>query len=168
MIKLLNGRGQLGNFLKNKIKNYQTEKEVFIYHTWNVWDKSEESQAKEYEKLKSFIDNNNNTGRVIFISTYSDNDNYYVHYKQKAEAYILLNCEDSIILRLPSLIGNKGIFKKLKQKECSPYGILQIMSLEQASNKILEFVDYKGLSRTFTITGENIKAETLNELLHIL
>ena len=36
MITLLNGRGQLGDSLKKEIENQNTEKQVFIYHTWNV------------------------------------------------------------------------------------------------------------------------------------
>ena len=167
MITLLNGRGQLGDSLKKEIENQNTEKQVFIYHTWNVWDKKSDLQVQEYKKFKEFVDENKNSGRMIFISTYSENDNYYVYYKQKSEAYLLMNWEDSIVLRLPSLIGSKGIFKRLKNRECSPYGVIQIMSLEKASKKILEFVDYKGLSRVFTITGEDIKADTLSELLHI-
>tara|TARA_R100000008_G_scaffold64178_1_gene41290 strand:- start:416 stop:922 length:507 start_codon:yes stop_codon:yes gene_type:complete len=167
MITLINGRGQLGEALKEQIKECETEKNVFIYHTWNVWDKKKDSQKKEFNKFKAFVDKNRNNGRIIFISTYSENDNHYVHYKQKSESYLLLNCEDCLVLRLPSLIGKKGIFQRLKNKECNPYGMIEIMTLHTASKKIMEFINYDGLGKSFTIVGEKISVTTLNELIHL-
>ena len=33
MVKLINGRGQLGEKLKTKFSNYSTEYDITIYHT---------------------------------------------------------------------------------------------------------------------------------------
>jgi hypothetical protein len=166
MITLLNSKGQLGTVLKEQIKSFETTKNVFIYHTWNVWDKNVDPQKKEYDKFKTFVDDNKDKGRIIFISTYSEGNNYYVHYKQKSEAYLLSNCEDCLIIRFPNLIGNKGIFNRLKNKECEPYGEIEIMSLEEASTKILELINYDGLVKSFTVKGETINVVTLNKIIH--
>ena len=117
MITLLNGKGQLGATLEQHIADFETKKNILIYHTWNVWDKNVDPQKKEYDKFKTFVDDNKDKGRIIYISTYSGANNYYVHYKQKSEAYLITKCEDCLIIRLPNLIGNKGIFNKLKNKE---------------------------------------------------
>ena len=47
MIKLINGRGQLGSFLK-QLENISIDKEIYIYHTWNIEDKSKNTQKKEF------------------------------------------------------------------------------------------------------------------------
>jgi hypothetical protein len=36
MIRLINGRGQLGEKLSQKFTNYQTDQDIAIYHTWKV------------------------------------------------------------------------------------------------------------------------------------
>lgn len=166
MITLVNGRGQLGEHLRRKINNVKTKDMVYIYHTWNVWDKSLNSQKKEYEKFCDFVKEYKLKGKIIFVSTYSSSDNHYVFYKQKAEAFLLLNCENSLTIRLPNLIGSKGIFNKLKTKTVDPYGQLEIMKLEEAASKIIEFSFYKGLCRSFTFRGQQISATTLNEIIH--
>jgi hypothetical protein len=166
MISLLNGKGQLGSILQEQIKNFETTKDVFIYHTWNVWDKNPKPQKKEYDKFKKFVDENKQKGRIIFISTYSEGNNHYVHYKQKSEAHLISSCNDCLIIRLPNLIGNKGIFNRLKNKECEPYGEIEIMSLETAARSILELVNYDGLAKSFTVKGEIISVVTLNKIIH--
>ena len=107
MIHLINGRGQLGEQLKQVLINHQTSEEVYIYHTWNVQDKAEMPQQEEYKKLQSFVDTHCNQ-KIIFISTKSEKETWYTHYKQLAEAYVLLHCKQSIIVRLPTIVG-KGI-----------------------------------------------------------
>jgi len=166
MINLLNGKGQLGSILQEQIKNIQTTKNIFIYHTWNVWDKSQDAQKKEYKKFIDFVDKNKDNGRIVFISTYSEGNNYYVHYKQKSEAHLISSCNDCLIIRLPNLIGNKGIFNRLKNKECEPYGEIEIMSLEDASANVLSLLNYDGLVKCFTIKGEMISVITLDKIIH--
>lgn len=166
MIQLVNGRGQLGEELKKHIKNYKNKKNVFIYHTWNPWDRTQETQKKEYEKFINFV-NAHLECRILFISTYSQNDNYYVMYKQLAEAYLINKCEDALAIRLPSLIGNKGVLKKFKESKASPYGEIEFISLTEASEKIIDLASYNGLNKSFTIVGEKISAALANELVNI-
>ena len=54
MIKLLNGRGQLGEAISSKLKALSRDEDIFIYHTWNVEDKSEVIQRQELEKFVQF------------------------------------------------------------------------------------------------------------------
>ena len=167
MIILANGTGQLGEALKNGLNDIDVPGVIFIYHTWNVWEKDALSQKKEYNKFCDFVLENNKKGKIVFISTYSTEDNDYVFYKQKAEAFLILNCEDCLILRLPNLIGNKGIFKKLKTKTVEPYGSIEVMSLKNAAAEILNYSCYDGLCRSFTLKGEKINTTTLNEIIHV-
>ena len=166
MIILANGRGQLGEALKEKLNSFKTPSVIYIYHTWNVWEKDALSQKKEYDKFCDFVNKNKKKGRIVFISTYSTGDNNYVFYKQKAEAFLILNSDNCLILRLPHLIGNKGIFNKLKTKTAEPYGSIEVMSLEDAAIKILEYSYYDGLCKSFTFKGEKINTTTLNEIIH--
>ena len=164
MIKLINGRGQLGDILKNQIKNIQSENIVFIYHTWDPWTREHHVQKHEYNKFIKFVDKQKEH-RIIFISTCSQNDNYYVHFKQLAEAYLILNCENCLIIRLPNLVGNKGILKKLKDKTASPYGNIELLRLSDASKKIIDLIQYNGLVKIFSVEGEKISATLVSEML---
>ena len=70
MIKLINGRGQIGNVLKKKICNINIDDDIYIYHTWNIDDKSKEAQKKEYKKFIYFVSQNKDK-KIVFISTSS-------------------------------------------------------------------------------------------------
>ena len=52
MIHLVNGRGQLGCELQKLLLDAVSEN-IYIYHTWNIDDKSKEVQEKEYDKIMS-------------------------------------------------------------------------------------------------------------------
>jgi len=166
VIKLLNGNGQLGSILSQKIKSIDFDKDILIYHTWNVWDRGQKEQELEYFKFKNFVDENKNKSKIVFISTSSDNNNYYVHYKQKSEAYLILNADDCLVIKFPNLIGKKGIFQRLKNKTAEPYGVIDVLSLEEAADKIIDLLNYEGLVKSFAISGEKIRASTLNKIIH--
>jgi hypothetical protein len=173
MINLTNGRGQLGNALAKIIENieppvwgnglHSSKKQVHIYHTWNIDDKSEEVQAQCFQELMSFT-NRHLKDRVVFISTMSQKESYYVKYKHLAEAHVLSHCEDSVVVRLPTIIG-KGAVEKLKTKEIVPYGTMEIMSIEEACHQILRCVSYKGLLKIVSLDGEKIRAKTVQQIL---
>jgi len=172
MIKLNNGRGQLGEKLKEKIEQYQTESDVAVYHTWKVPHlyepkpgEEEEIQKQEYLKLVEYSKNNPNT-KIIFISTNSTRPTIYTYYKELAEAYLLLNHKDCIILKFPVFIGN-GVIKKLKTGELKPYGITEVITLEKVVDIIFSFIDYNSLKRVFIIDGEKIEAKTIVEILNV-
>ena len=54
MIKLINGRGQLGDVLEQKINLYNNfdGSDTYIYHTWKLNTKSYEEQNLEFKKFK--------------------------------------------------------------------------------------------------------------------
>ena len=81
MIKLVNGKGQLGSAITEISKTYDGMP-VSIYHTWNVADKSKLSQLNEYEKFTKYIDEHKNSkDKIVFISSASENDTWYTYYK---------------------------------------------------------------------------------------
>jgi hypothetical protein len=165
-LKLMNGRGQIGQILSKKIENLECKSEILLYHTWNIDDKSEEAQLAEYVKFVNFVDNNKNK-RIIFISTKSEKDSWYVYYKQMSESYLLQNSKDCLILRFPTIVGSKGTILLLKQKKIQPYGIMELMSLEEVATKIIDTINYNGKSKILSFEGQKISAVLANEILKI-
>jgi hypothetical protein len=170
MVRIINGRGQLGE----KLQKYARIKgilDIAIYHTWQVTysgdsNMSEEMvQLNEYNKLVEFSKQNPNT-KIIFISTNSQRNSWYTHYKEQAEAYLLANHDSCIILKFPAFIG-KGILPKLKSGEIKPYGTMELITLNRAAEVVEEYIYYNGLKRVFTIEGEKIEAKTVLEILKI-
>lgn len=170
MVRIINGRGQLGE----KLQQYTHIKgilDIAIYHTWQVTysgdsNMSEEMvQLNEYNKLVEFSKQNPNT-KIIFISTNSQRNSWYTHYKEKAEAYLLVNHDSCIILKFPAFIG-KGILPKLKSGEIKPYGTMELITLDKAAEVVEKYIYYDGLKRVFTIEGEKIEAKTVLEILKI-
>ena len=176
VVRLLNGRGQLGDKLNKKFNNTIISEDISVYHTWKVpWlsdtAEFEETQRNEYLKLVEFSKNNPQT-KLIFVSTNSTRGTHYTHYKELAEAYLLSNHKYSIILKFPLFIG-KGVIEKIKNKEIKPYGIMEVVTLDKVVETIDKHVsyftlpNYKGLKRVFTIEGEKIQAETVAEILKV-
>ena len=121
MIKLINGRGQLGDVLEQKINLYNNfdGSDTYIYHTWKLNTKSYEEQNLEFKKFKKFVDKHFKN-RIIFISTFSEKDDWYVHFKQLSESYLLNYCKNALVVKLPTFIGNHcNMFsiEKLKKNE---------------------------------------------------
>ena len=170
MVRLANGRGQLGEKLQQYL-DIQSDKDIVIYHTWQVTysgdlNMSEEViQLNEYNKLVEFSKNNPNT-KIIFISTTSQRNSWYTYYKEQAEAYLLANHDSCIILKFPAFIG-KGILPKLKSGEIKPYGTIELITLDRVSEIIGQYLFHDDLKRVFTIEGEKIEAKTLVEILNI-
>ena len=167
MITLMNGRGQLGTELTKQLNAIQLiyPHNVMIYHTWNIENKEKHLQELELEKFKSFVDAHKEE-KIIFISTASEKESWYVQNKQLAESYLLQNCKHGFVLRLPTLIG-KGAVLNLKNGTAKPYGEIELMSIEYAATQIIEKINYNGLVKIFTLKGEVIKANTVNHLLKI-
>ena len=176
VVKLLNGRGQLGNKLNLEFKNFNISEDVAVYHTWKVpWlsdtAEFEKTQHDEYLKLVEFSKNNPQT-KIIFVSTNSARGTHYTHYKELAEAYLLSNHKSSIILKFPLFIG-KGVIEKIKNKEIEPYGVMEVITLDKVVETIKTHVsyitlpNYEGLKRVFTIEGEKIQAKTVAEILKV-
>ena len=165
-VELYNSRGQLGGLLKKYMKEYSFKGRYLIYHTWNIDDKSKEIQFLEYEKFLKFVDNNKNN-KIIFISTKSEKDSWYVYYKQLSESYLIQNCENCLIFRFPTIVGYKGTIQLLKKQEIEPYGIMELMSLDNVCKNIINNLDYCGKSRILSFDGEKITAYLTSEILKI-
>jgi len=164
MIKLINGRGQLGEKLNILLKDEFYEKDIYLYHTWNPWQKDHNTQEREYKKFVGFVEQHKNN-KIILISTYSQNENHYVHFKQVAEAYLITQCSDCLVIRLPNLIGNKGILKRLKNQTAGPQGKIEFMTIEDAAMEIINLIKYNGLLKVISLKGEEISARLVNEIL---
>ena len=163
MIRLINGRGQLGTALEKLIKERKIEADAVIYHTWNVFEKEKEPQEKEYEKFKRFVDDNLDE-KIIFVSTYSEKENYYNYYKQLSEAYLLSNHRRGYVIRLPTLIG-KGICETFREGKAQPYGEIELMTVEEAAEEVMRLVNYEGLVRSFRVKGVVVPAKLVKKLI---
>jgi len=169
MMVLKNGRGQLGTILADQISKspyaYGT-KDIFIYHTWDIDNKNDEKIQKDcLTKFKLFVDNNKDN-KIVFISTYSEQNNLYNLYKQKAEGYLLSNHDHGIVIKLPVLLG-RGICQRLKNKKVSPYGDIELMTLQEAAGSIISIAATNGnRNRIFRLNGTHIPATLVSALLH--
>jgi hypothetical protein len=176
MIKLVNGRGQLGKALSKELEQtnytlfrepgYGDSEDVSIYHTWNVKDKSESTQSFELKKFIKFVDKSSSDQKIIFISTSSQKESWYVHYKQVAEAYLLTNHSNSLILRFPLFIG-KGPVLGFKNKTMVPYGKMELISVGDAAHEVVQKIYYNGNVRCFTFRGEVVNAQTIYKVLSV-
>lgn len=166
-IILCNGRGQLGSAFKKLDLSF--DRKLYIYHTWNFLDKGFSIQKDCYSKFINFV-NRHEEDEIVFISTYSEKDNYYTYFKQLAEAYLLVNVHLSTVIRLPIIIGT-GIIKELKYGIRTPYGNLELINVNTAAEKILKIITRPWLldctqgNRIHRITGETISAELATHLL---
>jgi len=165
MIKLINGRGQLGSALQKIIEREEIEilSNIAIYHTWNIEDKSKEVQKECFEKFVRFVDENQDT-KIIFTSTYSEKENYYNYYKQLAEAYLLINHKQGYVVRLPTLIG-KGVCDKFRKNEAEVFGYMEILPVEEAAREVLRIAKESSLIRSFKIDGFIIPAKIVKSLI---
>ena len=158
---LVGGRGQLGDLLKQKIK--QLPQDIIIYHTWQVADKSEPTQISEYEKFQRFVDQNSEKN-IVFISSKSQRNTWYSHYKQLSEAYLLTKCQKGIVIRLPTFIGKPSkLFET--DKDIETYGEIELISVEGAANKIIEICNSKTLLKCFDIEGEVVSATLVRRIV---
>ena len=169
MIRLINGRGQVGSALKKLLQEAEAEsletsvQDVAIYHTWNFLDKTEQTQRVCYEKFREFVDQNPDI-KIVFTSTYSQTNNPYNHYKRLAEKYLLEHHNNGQIVRLPTLIG-KGVFEKFRRNEIQAFGEMEIMSVQNAARKILTFAASNPRIRNKTIQGVKVPAKIVQELV---
>ena len=161
MIRLVHGKGQLGgalNNIRNSFNNEYSIKKFYIYHTWNVWDKSEEAQLESYNDFKKFVDSHKE-GKIIFISTKTKEDTPYLKYKIKSEDY--LDFKKDLVVRLPNIIG-KGVCAKFRDEDVVPYGRMELIRLNDAAFEIMKNLSLVGL---LVVEGNVIDASIVKELI---
>ena len=158
---LIGGRGQLGKLLKQRIDDLPQD--VNVYHTWQVADKSESTQKIEYEKFKKFVDENVEK-YIVFISTASQRNTWYSHYKQLSESYLLTKCQKGIVIRLPTFIGKPSkLF--LPEESIEVYGEVELISIEDAVDKIVEICNSNTILKSFDVRGEVVSAAIIRKIV---
>ena len=167
-IVLCNGRGQLGSALKNLDLwfpwNGKCDRTVYVYHTWNFLNKEQDVQQVCYDTFVKFVNEHKND-EIVFISTYSEQNNWYTYYKQLAESYLLLHVPLSKIIKLPIIIGT-GICIDLKTSTKLPYGSLELISSTDAAKETVTIARTPNTeNRVFRIRGEIISAKLATHLL---
>ena len=164
MINLIDGKGQLGFELEKLIKKENSKENLFIHHTWNFLDKSEETQKKCYQDFREFVDNHKDS-KIVFISTYSQAQNNYTLYKQLSESYLISNNEKGYVVRLPNLIG-KGICQKIKDNQVENiFGEMELMNIKDAAKKVLDFSTSESTIKNISIPGIKIPAHLAKDLI---
>jgi len=166
MITLKNGRGQVGEKLKELIDDipYEIEENIEIYHTWNIEDKSEDVQSKELEKFIKYVNTVDENTIIVFISTYMNQYNDYWKYKTIAESFLMEMTNNFIILRLPLIIG-KGTCQKFKENTISPYGKMEIITLERACEIIIDESINSITPKVKRIEGSMVNAQLIYDLI---
>jgi len=161
MIELINGRGQLGSVLKRKVEGF-SDLDCVIYHTWNIDDKSEITQLKEYEKFKDFV-NSRHEERIVFISTVHAEADSYLKYKMLSEIYLWDICDKGKVIRLPAYVGKGKLYEKCRKGIKPIGGWIHLSTLDHVSDLLLNslFND----SRLEIIDGDNIDVDTVYELI---
>ncbi len=158
-MKLINGRGQVGETLKSR----NIESDWIIYHTWNFLDKDEKIQVQEVKQFILFV-NKHKAEKIVFISTKAINNNPYVRCKRYAEEYLQKNSNTYKIIRLPNILG-RGICQKLKDKTVKPYGDIELIDLWKACEYIEGSILDKRINQTYEVPGTIIPAELLYKII---
>ena len=140
-MNLINGRGQLGFGLSSK--NLYIDN-IDIYHTWNFLDKSYNIQRAEYEKFMFYLENISSDTKVVFISTLSNEENWYTFYKRLCEDLLLKKTKNSLVVRLPCMIG-KGVFSEFKKQTIEPYGVVNFLTIKEGCDFIVESLNKVGI-----------------------
>ena len=165
MVKLINGRGQLGDALRELVKGDGggvSYPNCVIYHTWNIDDPSEKAQRNEYDKFVKFA-NAYKDERVFFISTKQGIQFNYLHYKMKAELYLVENLPYGHIVKIPKLIG-KGICKDFKEGNILPFCELEeIMTPAEAAFEIMEMLNTDKIMNV--VMGTLLDKRTIYDLI---
>jgi len=169
MLILRNGRGALGSKLSAIIQERHLSHELKlrpraeIYHTWNIDDKSETTQAIEFEKFSHFLKSREASLRLIFVSTKSKADDWYVHYKQQAEVLALATFTETFVIRIPTIIG-KGSLAGIRNGSLTPWGCYELIDLQAAANAVFDLVNYNGLRRIHEVSGTTVPAKIIKSL----
>lgn len=168
MVKLINGRGQLGKELSRFILIEKDswvvgdDCDCIVYHTWNIDDSSVSVQEKEYCKFVDFV-NSNLSKNIFFISTKQGQQINYLYYKLKAELYLLENTKNGQIIRIPKLVG-KGLCTDFRDNKILPFDELdEIMTPKDAAIKIMNILGSD--KKMNIITGVSLNKRIIYELI---
>ena len=140
-------------FIAKKFKKYIKfikKNNVIVYAAGisNSLERNKKNLSKEIKKLKKFLDNNRK--KIIYISTYSVNDNSriskpYVKNKIKIEKIIQKISKEYLIIRLPEIIGRNK----------NPKTLTNFFFNNIIANK--EFIVHKNVQRNLLDIDDAIK-----------
>jgi len=135
------GRGMIGSYFNSKYSN--NNHIIFASGVSNSMCVDVNEYKREFELIKTTIQNNPDKKIIYFSSVFVGYvDNMYYKHKQDMENYILTR-DDSLIFRIPQLIGHggnsKNLFNYLKQS-------IQMGSEIRTNSKIMRaFLDISDL-----------------------
>jgi hypothetical protein len=157
-MKLINGKGQLGEALKKAdIKGDWT-----IYHTWDFENKKDlEIQRDCYRKFVKYVDTHPKE-KIVFISTLSQEDTFYSRFKRLAEIYLKANGTNSKIIRICSIIG-KGTYQGFRENKLEASGDMEVVTLSYVIEKIMQLLESSYTEHE--IHGDRIPAKIVKELI---
>ncbi len=102
--------------------------------------------------------------KIVFISTRSQKETWYTHFKQLSEIYLLTKCEKGLVIRLPTFVGTPSKLFSVDQ-EIKTFGKVELISIESAANKIIEICNKDTILKTIDIKGEEVSAQLVREIV---
>ena len=79
----------------------------------------------------------------------------------------MANSVKSLVIRLPTFISHKSVIRGLAEGKVKPQGTMELISVQDAAKSVLEYINYSGLVRSFTIYGQKMSAEYINLILKV-
>lgn len=158
-MRVINPRGQLAEAIQKEVGDQQVP-DVDIYCSWNFLDKSEEVQHRCFSKFVEFCMESLDR-KIIFISTKCATYTGYTRFKKYAEIFLRDHVKQWGVFRLPNLVG-RGVCDKLITG-AEPYGVIELLSIEQAARFILDNLHVH--NEVSTATGCMVSAEVVKSLL---
>jgi hypothetical protein len=162
MVELIHGRGQLGEALARGLKTFHVGADCDLYHTWDIDDKSSESQEFELVKFKAFVDASAGR-RIFFISGSHERYDPYLMAKLQAEVYLLTRTAQGTVIRLPYIVG-KGLAQRIKDGQPYAAGTVEVSSLETMAMRILRCLTSS--QRFHVLHGDVVDVNLLAAAIH--
>ena len=69
-----------------------------------------------------------------------------------------------MVLRLPCFIG-KGPVANFRDPSVEAFGVMEVVSLQQAADYVINKINYEGLIKCHTLVGDKIPAHTVKEIV---
>lgn len=166
MVKLLNGRGQLGDALKIELARRNVVADADIYHTWIHSNKGADVQLAQIHAFMRYVGASGSTSerktdrRIYFISAIHERFNAYLKEKMWAEIYLWQNTVDGVVIRLPYMLGS-GIAERMLAGQSISAGKIEVSTFETMAGRILDIIEAGGDERMHVLHGEMVDAQLL-------
>jgi hypothetical protein len=158
MVRLVHGRGQLGEALAAALQFMHVGTDCDIYHTWDIDDKSAESQEYELGKFIVYC-NAHRDRRIVLISGIHEHFDHYLTAKLKAEVHLLDHTDNGMVIRLPYMIG-KGLAQRLKDGKPFTRGAVEVSTFDAMARRVLDCITLP--ARFHVLHGDMVQVELLD------